>query len=105
MTIGNQCSTERMEKIMAQDTPAPGGHDVHIDFHVTTQGRVRHTVLSADEVKVDIGSGLSLFIKGADDLDTLCDTLLSARQLLKQEERKLHEADRIEALWESELSV
>lgn len=68
---------------MAENTVA-GGHDVHIDFHVTARGSFRHVVLSAEEARFDIGSGLSLYVRKS-DIDALCAELTAAQENLDRE--------------------
>lgn len=57
---------------------SPALTDVHIDFHVSATGPIKHLVYSADEVKIDLGA-VTMFM-GCDALDKVIEELLMARR-------------------------
>lgn len=52
--------------------------DVHIDFHVSATGPIKHITLSSDEVKIDLGA-VSMYL-GGNALDRVIEELLMARR-------------------------
>ena len=67
-----------MNSAQTLEPASPTLTDVHIDFHVSADGPIKHITLSSEEVKIDLGA-VSMYL-GCDALDRVIEELLMARR-------------------------
>lgn len=82
-------------------TDPPVGHDVHVNFHAPQDLRMSYQVYSRDQVRVDVGPGLSLFLT-VEALDCLRRQLDAARTEIANESAYV---DPLKKVWDTAAAI